>query len=599
MRRIAGARHDVVSPDDDLWILREADAIPQVPRPDAEVVDAMSGHATASDPRTEPARPVDLGRVLDDVRRRHWEDGEGMLVEAIRCHEAARTIGDAALQARALTMQAAISVQRGDLPGALALLTTAAPHAERDGGDGVRAELAAVRAHLSFFAGSYAESLAQAQQACELADGAGDRGLRIFVRRSSCLVFGNLRVRDWPERLADVLALTVAAGDRWEEAMSRNDLAHFHMEAEDLVGAHREMAHAMQIARELGAETRFLRSVLHCTRAEMRLRAGQAEGGLDDAERSIALQTATGQPNPYLLAMTVLVHVQALVALDRLDEAERAGRAAVARLGERVPQARGMILGTVATALREGGRTEEAYDVLAASTELERKAFTELSELQRGLERATLETRAARGQADALAAKNRELEQAVRELGETRVALERRTLELEEVERQLREQADRDWLTGLHNRRYLARELDRHAAAVTAGPLSLAVLDIDHFKSINDRFGHEVGDAVLRRVASVLRAQLRDGDAVVRSGGEEFVLLMPDTGEEAAAACCERLLGAIRAERWERVVPGLALTASIGVATAREASALDTLTARADGRLYEAKRAGRDRVVAS
>ena len=116
--------------------------------------------------------------------------------------------------------------------------------------------------------------------------------------------------------------------------------------------------------------------------------------------------------------MTVLVRVQALVALDRLDDACAAGEAVLERLGDRVPQARSMILGSVAATLREAGRPEEAYDTLLRCAELEREAMREFTELQLGLQRAHLEVAAARREAAAL-----------------------------------REQVDRDPLTGLHNRR--------------------------------------------------------------------------------------------------------------------------------------------------
>ena len=100
------------------------------------------------------------------------------------------------------------------------------------------------------------------------------------------------------------------------------------------------------------------------------------------------------------------------------------------------------------------------------------------------------------------------------------------------------------------------------------------------------------------RVASLLLGGLRGQDVMVRTGGEEFVLLMPQTDIEAAAAACERLRQTIRDEPWEHVAPGMALTASVGVATAPDASDLDALTELADRRLYEAKRAGRDCVIA-
>jgi diguanylate cyclase len=128
-------------------------------------------------------------------------------------------------------------------------------------------------------------------------------------------------------------------------------------------------------------------------------------------------------------------------------------------------------------------------------------------------------------------------------------------------------------------------------------PLSLAVLDLDNFKSINDRFGHETGDQVLIRVAGLLCDTLRSSDIVIRSGGEEFLVLMLVTDARAATACCERIRGAIRDEEWERIAPGMTLTTSVGIASAQEPGDLEALVKLADQRLYEAKRAGRDRVV--
>ena len=288
-----------------------------------------------------------------------------------------------------------------------------------------------------------------------------------------------------------------------------------------------------------------------CTRAEVRLSAGRPEIALVDADRSIALLIGQGEPNPYLLGMAVLVKVQVLTALGRVDDVIAAGEDALERLGERVPQACSMILGTIAAALRDAGRPEQAYDVLLRCVEVERTAMRELSELQLGLERARIE------------------------------------MEL------LRDQAERDPLTGLHNRRHL----DRHRGV--AGPVGLAVLDVDHFKAVNDRFGHEAGDRVLVRVAELLREQVRSDDVVARTGGEEFVLLMPRTTDAEALACCERVRSALRDEPWDAIALGLRLTASIGVATAPDAGDLDALARGADARMYAAKRAGRDRAVAA
>ena len=197
-------------------------------------------------------------------------------------------------------------------------------------------------------------------------------------------------------------------------------------------------------------------------------------------------------------------------------------------------------------ALRDAGRTEEAYDALQRACELERQAFRELSQVQLSLERATLEAREARRHSDLLTVKNRQL-------AEAHAELERRANELEALHTQLREEAERDPLTGLHNRRYLARELERLTQERTAGPISLAVLDVDHFKTINDRFGHAAGDEVLIRIARLLCDHLREYDSIIRSGGEEFIILMPRTAENAATACCERIRRAVNSEIWSRV----------------------------------------------
>ncbi len=280
------------------------------------------------------------------------------------------------------------------------------------------------------------------------------------------------------------------------------------------------------------------------------------------------------------------------MALGHFDDARRSGEQALEVLDDRMPRTRIVILQTLARALREAGRLDEAFDALSRASELEREAFRELSELQIGLERATLQARAARQESDSLAATNRQLADAHREL-------EHRTRQLEALQEQLRDQADRDWLTGLHNRRFLARQLDQLEADPLSGPVSIAVLDLDRFKEINDRYGHNAGDQVLVRVAELLAGVLGAMDLVVRSGGEEFVVLMPDTDEQAAASCCERLREAVGAGEWEHSGLGLSVTASIGVATTPDAANLELLLGLADQRLYEAKRTGRDRVVGS
>ncbi|WP_157018054.1 GGDEF domain-containing protein [Cryptosporangium arvum] len=157
-----------------------------------------------------------------------------------------------------------------------------------------------------------------------------------------------------------------------------------------------------------------------------------------------------------------------------------------------------------------------------------------------------------------------------------------------------------DPLTGLSNRRYFEQSLATEVVRARRNkrPLSLVVLDLDHFKQINDRHGHPAGDAALVQVGTLLQVITRDSDVVARYGGEEFVWLLPDTDEEGAAAMAERLRGTLASH--PVALPSgdpLWITGSLGVASARETIDATVLTASADEAMYRAKSEGRNRVV--
>ena len=159
-----------------------------------------------------------------------------------------------------------------------------------------------------------------------------------------------------------------------------------------------------------------------------------------------------------------------------------------------------------------------------------------------------------------------------------------------------------DPLTGLHNRRYLDTHLRAMAEqAKTSGkPLSIVLVDIDNFKSINDTYGHAAGDDVLREFAARFRSSTRGADLACRIGGEEFAVVMPDTSLEHACQIGERLREHIACEPFQAEAgTRLAVTASVGIATFDLAQgSLEALLKRADEALYIAKRGGRNRVVA-
>jgi len=164
-----------------------------------------------------------------------------------------------------------------------------------------------------------------------------------------------------------------------------------------------------------------------------------------------------------------------------------------------------------------------------------------------------------------------------------------------ELERQLHELATTDSLTGLLNRRAgtdkLTAEIERARRAGSA--LSLVLLDIDHFKQVNDHFGHDVGDRVLREVADLLRARIRKTDAAARWGGEEFALILPETGLDGADRFAGELLARMRGIR---TPDGAPLSASFGVVALDADESASALVKRADRLMYRAKHAGRGRV---
>jgi two-component system, cell cycle response regulator len=177
--------------------------------------------------------------------------------------------------------------------------------------------------------------------------------------------------------------------------------------------------------------------------------------------------------------------------------------------------------------------------------------------------------------------------------GRTKVLQEELVGQSERLEALLFEDA----LTGLANRRFILAQL---AGAVSAArrherPLSVAIIDIDHFKSVNDEHGHAAGDRVLAAVASAMREQLRAEDQLGRLGGEEFLALLPDSNGPAAGTAAEKLRSEIAALAVEHEGRDLGVTISAGWA-AWEGEAPEELLRRADEALYGAKRAGRDRV---
>ena len=182
-------------------------------------------------------------------------------------------------------------------------------------------------------------------------------------------------------------------------------------------------------------------------------------------------------------------------------------------------------------------------------------------------------------------------------MGELRMRLAARKSELQQAVATIRELAQVDELTHLSNRRHVFELLKAEQArcARSSDPLSVVLIDLDHFKSINDHHGHAVGDAVLRGFAQALREGLRETDGAGRWGGEEFLLVLPRMPASAAAALVDRLHAVVADRVLDPSVPALRVRFSAGVSECRGGEVVQDAIARADQALYEAKDAGRGR----
>ena len=192
---------------------------------------------------------------------------------------------------------------------------------------------------------------------------------------------------------------------------------------------------------------------------------------------------------------------------------------------------------------------------------------------------------------------NAELEKANKDLDEAQRLIYRKTIELKAVLAQAEEVSHVDELTCLPNRRQVIKKLQNEVIRAERYKtfLSLSMIDIDHFKKINDSYGHTAGDQVLFQLANILQESVRDPDTVGRYGGEEFLVVLPNTRSKEAAEQAARLCKRIREAEFD-IGEIIRLTVSIGVAEYRHGQEnWQKFLSRADLALYDAKNAGRDR----
>lgn len=204
-----------------------------------------------------------------------------------------------------------------------------------------------------------------------------------------------------------------------------------------------------------------------------------------------------------------------------------------------------------------------------------------------------------RAEAETLKAKEQleiRVEERTRELNQALIDVGDLAAQLNESLQQVEHLAVTDTLTETFNRRKFDEVVTtEHQLAVhEQSPFSLIMLDIDHFKKVNDRYGHSVGDKVLRHLSRLIRGLIRQGDLLIRWGGEEFLVLLPTTQLEEAGPFAERIRREVEKEQFPEA--GF-ITISLGVAQLRQGDSTDALLRRVDTALYQAKQKGRNRVV--
>ncbi|MCP5285075.1 MAG: GGDEF domain-containing protein [Burkholderiaceae bacterium] len=492
---------------------------------------------------------------------------------------------DNTTRAQAGWLQAQLTYRRGDYAGVLALADTLTPMLRAEGGDNLREFLRSV-----VFAGAeigrFDLALPAAYEVHALAEATGRAGPRSQALNAFGICF---------ERM----------GDPWQ--------------AERLLRDALSLARDGEVQRELLAALNNLCAVLIGAYYLQRGAEASPESlaalnrALPLAEEMVALLGAGG--DPYMRAISegnlgeILVH---LGERERSQQLLQRTQEETTRLGF-MPQRRRVICSLAEWELRHGteARARDQLQALLAEVDAEGAALPPMTAVRAHhalyqAHKALGETAAALQHLETQAELLRErVVQQLRVQSEqfiTRVEAEqsRREADRQRARAQsLEADARRDPLTGLGNRRAVDHQLSTllSDAAAAGQPVTLAMLDLDRFKQINDRHGHLVGDRVLVTAAQLLRECVRHGDLVARIGGEEFLAVLPDADAARAREICERIRQRFVGHDWGALAPGLTVTLSAGLASTPPYDET-ALTTRADRALYRAKANGRDRVEA-
>ena len=517
--------------------------------------------------RDDGAAAALLAASLDELEALSRFDRGGVAEHAARAAEAARALGETELELRARLVQADLVRRRGDVGAA----GRTAQDVQRWATEHHAGHLLS-RSHFLLAAvlqelGDLSLALEHAVLSVDLLDGGGPATLRIdhLARMADCLgLQGDAGAR---ERYAEVLQLAEEIGDVDRQLLVLNNSAYV-----EILAGHHDAAHALSVQLQELAATHGV--PLDVGRLDTIARALMGLGRLDEAE-------AVLQPGRHR------------ATLDASPDGD-AGADFLLTLAE-VQRRRGHV-GQAQRTLDECVRRCDQYG-LASIRVRARREQAELHAAGGDFQAAFEEHKSYCEEALALQSAQRDAR--ARALHAMYEATEARR-----QSRRYRELSLRDPLTGLYNRRYVDDELPRLLDPATGQAVAVALLDLDHFKRVNDTWSHGVGDQVLCAVAELLEAAVSvagsgPGTFAARMGGEEFLLVLVGLDLPAAVQQLGALRDAVAAHPWAGLADGLAVTVSVGVAgtTGRTRHLPTDLLGAADAHLYAAKAGGRDRVV--
>ncbi|GAA2716175.1 GGDEF domain-containing protein [Actinoplanes palleronii] len=545
-------------------------------------------------PASQAAAVETIGRLIARAEQmRLAGDYRAGCESAQQAAELAASIGDVPRQADALRSLANQLLRIGRQEEAITACRTAVAALETIGADATICEILTLEAMPLRDLGMHEEALEALARAREIAQALGDRDLLYWVHNRTGVVHGSMGDHELSNTyLSQALTMAADMDDEARFCILNNigDNATYEVPRLRRDGEHERAQQMLTDALGwVGEALRLARAARHPFRESLSLDnygvllalAGDVAGAAEHIEQSRLIAVRAGYRS---LESAALQH-QARVRLMN-------GEPATAVEGLLVALERARHDGEKPMAMEILRELSDAYEQVG-DFQAALHSYRDFHDLERGIHNQVAAARAR------MAAHHFELDNARLEAENARLEAElQRTHSVELAAANLvwRRQATEDALTGLPNRRTVDQRLPVLAAA--PGRLCVAVADVDLFKQVNDRYGHLVGDEVLRRIAGVFLDGVRETDLVARFGGEEFLVALAGTDVAEARAACDLLRARVAGYPWEQIADGLRVTISFGVAEIAGPADITAGLNVADQRLYEAKRAGRNRVQA-